>query len=151
MGVDVHPLVNGRPLFLCGVKIPHDKGLGGVSDADAAIHALVDALMGAVGGPDIGTLFPEDDPENKDRSSRDFLLAAVASLHELGYHVNNVDLTIVAQAPKLAPHVPAMRRSLAEIMNIGEDRIGIKATTTEHLGFTGRGEGITALAVATVE
>lgn len=149
-GYDVHRLVEGRKLILGGVDIPHEKGLLGHSDADVLIHAVCDALLGAAGLGDIGTHFPDTDPSYKGISSRKLLVLVAGKLKEKGLIVNNVDSIIVAQAPKLAPHVPAMRENLAQDLGIPGDRVNIKATTTEGLGPEGRGEGIASYAVCTL-
>lgn len=150
MGYDVHKLATGEELWLGGVRIEHDKGLAGHSDADVALHAIVDALLGAIGDGDIGTHFPPSDTQWKGASSDRFLAHAAKLLGEAGYSLGNIDLTIICEAPKIGPHRPAMRRRIAELLGVDIDRISVKATTTERLGFTGRGEGIAAQAVATV-
>lgn len=149
-GYDVHRLAAGEELWLCGVQIEHDRGLAGHSDADVAIHALVDALLGAIGAGDIGSHFPPSDPQWRGADSARFLEHAVALVAEAGYGVGNVDLTIICEAPKIGPHRAAMRQRLAEIMGVEEGVVSVKATTTEKLGFTGRAEGIAAQAVATL-
>jgi 2-C-methyl-D-erythritol 4-phosphate cytidylyltransferase/2-C-methyl-D-erythritol 2,4-cyclodiphosphate synthase len=150
MGFDVHRLIEGEDLWLCGVKIPHTKGLSGHSDADVAIHALVDALLGAIAAGDIGDHFPPSDPQWKGASSDRFLAHAARLVHEAGYRICNVDVTIICEAPKIGPHKLAMREALARILRIDLSAVSVKATTTERLGTTGRGEGIAAQAVATV-
>ena len=141
-GMDVHRLVPGRRLFLCGIEIPCELGLEGHSDADVALHALMDALLGALGIGDIGEHFPDSDPAYLGAESRE-LLRRVWGLPEFrAWEISNLDLTIVAQRPKLAPYREAMRRSIADALGIDVSQISVKATTTEHLGFTGRGEGI---------
>ena len=150
-GYDVHKLVEGRKLILGGVDIPHSKGLLGHSDADVLIHAVMDALLGAAGLPDIGTHFPDTDPAYKGISSRELLRATAKMLEENKFQINNIDSIIVAQAPKLAPHIPAMRVNLAFDLKITGDRVNIKATTTEGLGPEGRGEGIASYAVCTLK
>lgn len=150
MGFDVHRLVEGEELWLCGVKVPHGKGLSGHSDADVAIHALVDALLGAVALGDIGDHFPPSDPQWKGASSDRFLAHAAHLASEAGYEIANVDVTIICEAPKIGPHKSAMRETLARILGIDLAAVSVKATTTERLGLTGRGEGIAAQAVATV-
>ena len=143
-GYDVHRLVEGRDLYLCGQKISYEKGLLGHSDADVALHALMDAMLGALALGDIGTHFPDTDPKYKGADSK-LLLAAVSELiREAGYEMGNADLTIIAQAPKLKPYIPAMRECVAEILQCDISRISVKATTEERLGFTGNGEGISA-------
>ncbi|XUU60014.1 bifunctional 2-C-methyl-D-erythritol 4-phosphate cytidylyltransferase/2-C-methyl-D-erythritol 2,4-cyclodiphosphate synthase [Erythrobacter sp. HA6-11] len=146
-GFDVHRLVQGEELWLCGVHIPHDKGLSGHSDADVALHALVDALLGAIGDGDIGTHFPPSDPQWKGAPSPLFLQHAVKLVGEAGYAITNIDLTIICEAPKIGPHRDAMRAKLAELLAVELSQVSIKATTTERLGFTGRGEGIAAQAM----
>lgn len=146
-GYDVHRLTPDRDLFLCGVKVEHTLGLDGHSDADVAIHALCDAMLGALALGDIGKHFPDTDPQYKGIDSRKLLSHVCALITEKGYTVGNVDITIMAQRPKLAPYIPSMRHTLAETMRTSEDRISVKATTTERLGFEGREEGISALAV----
>ena len=150
MGYDVHRLVEGRELWLCGVKVDHTMGLLGHSDADVAIHALCDALLGAVALGDIGHHFPDSDPRYKGIDSKVLLRHVVALLAEDGWRVNNVDVTIAAERPKLAPHIAVMRETLAACMGCDTTRVSVKATTTERLGFTGREEGIAAWAVASV-
>lgn len=150
MGFDVHRLVEGEELWLCGVNIPHGKGLSGHSDADVAIHALVDALLGAIAAGDIGDHFPPSDPRWKGASSDRFLAHAGTLVTEAGYRIANVDVTIICEAPKIGPHKAAMRETLARILGIDSALVSVKATTTERLGLTGRGEGIAAQAVATV-
>ena len=146
-GYDVHRLEVGEELWLCGVQIPHDKGLSGHSDADVALHAITDAVLGAIGAGDIGTHFPPSDPQWRGARSAQFLAHAVKLAAEAGYKVGNVDLTLICEAPKIGPHRPAMRSAVAQIMGTPEDTVSIKATTTERLGFTGRGEGIAAQAI----
>ncbi len=147
-GYDVHRLVEGRKLILGGVDVPHTLGLDGHSDADALIHALCDALLGALGAGDIGVYFPDTDPKWKGISSLLLLKEVMRMCREKGYELSNADTVIVAQKPKLAPHLPEMKENIASTMGIDTDRINIKATTTEKLGFAGREEGIAAYAVA---
>lgn len=147
IGYDVHRLVAGRPLVLGGVSIPHSRGLAGHSDADVLVHALMDALLGAVGEADIGNHFPDTDPAYKDVSSLCLLEQVMVLVRTRGFAVLNVDTVVVAQEPRLAPYINEMKLRLAYILGIARDRIGIKATTSEYLGFTGRGEGIAAQAV----
>ena len=147
-GYDVHQLADGEELWLCGVKIEHTQGLAGHSDADVAIHALVDALLGAIGAGDIGQHFPPSDPQWRGAASHQFLAHAAKLVSEAGYAVANVDLTIICEAPKIGSHRAAMRARLAQVLGIDSGRVSVKATTTERLGFTGRGEGIAAQAVA---
>lgn len=149
-GYDVHQLADGEELWLCGVRIEHDRGLTGHSDADVAVHALVDAILGAAGAGDIGQHFPPSDPQWRGASSDRFLAHAVKLATEIGYGVGNVDVTIICEAPKIGPHRDAMRARLAEILCIDMESVSVKATTTEKLGFTGRSEGIAAQAVATL-
>ena len=151
LGFDVHRLVEGRPLWLGGVNIPWERGLLGHSDADVAIHALCDALLGAAALRDIGFHFPDTDPRYKDIDSRLLLRHVMELLDEQGYRLGNCDITICAERPKLNPHIPAMQRELAACMNCELGQVSIKATTTEGLGYTGRGEGIAAHAVALIE
>jgi len=150
-GYDVHKLVPGRKLILCGVEVPFDKGLLGHSDADVAVHALMDALLGALALGDIGHLFPDSDAKYKDADSMKLLQQVVQLLQSKGYQLGNLDLTIVAQAPKLAPYIQKMRENLATVLQVAVDRVSVKATTTEQLGFTGRGEGIAAECVCIVQ
>lgn len=149
-GYDVHKLVVGRKLILAGVEIPSERGLLGHSDADVLTHAVMDALLGACALGDIGHLFPDNDPQYEGADSMKLLDRVVELLHRKGYEVGNVDVTVVAQAPKLAPYIGTMRKNLAAHLALDLDRVSIKATTEEHLGFTGRGEGISAHAVALV-
>ena len=151
MGFDVHRLVEGRELWLGGVNIPWEKGLLGHSDADVAIHALCDALLGAAALRDIGYHFPDTDPRYKGIDSRLLLRHVMRLLGEEGYCLGNCDITICAEQPKLNPHIPAMQQELAACMQCNLDQVSIKATTTEKLGYTGRGEGIAAYAVALIE
>ncbi len=149
-GYDVHRLVKGRRLILCGVEIPFERGLWGHSDADVALHALIDALLGAAGLGDIGLHFPDTEERYRGISSLKLLEEALKKLKEAGFSVANVDLTIVAQRPKLSPHIPEMRRRLAEALALPEEAVNIKAKTTEGLGFCGREEGMAAYAVVLV-
>lgn len=148
LGYDVHRLVEGRGLWLCGVRLEHTHGLLGHSDADVAIHALCDALLGAAALGDIGHLFPDNDPQYKDIDSKILLREVVRRIAGEGWTVQNVDVTIIAQTPKIAPHIPQMRETLAAILGIPTADVSVKATTTERLGFEGRKEGISALATA---
>lgn len=150
-GYDVHRLVAGRKLILGGQEIPFDLGLLGHSDADVLTHAVMDALLGAAGLWDIGHAFPDTDPAYAGISSLVLLEQVLEMLRDRGFRVGNVDATILAQRPKLAPYIPAMRQTMAKVMEVDEGRINIKATTEEGLGFTGRGEGIAAHAVALLE
>ena len=147
-GYDVHRLTEGRPLIIGGVEIPHEMGLLGHSDADVALHALTDALLGAAGLPDIGHLFPDNDPAYKGISSLLLLERAMERIREKGYEVGNADVTIIAQAPKMAPHLENMKINTAHALGVSVDKINYKATTTEHLGFEGEKKGISAHAVA---
>jgi len=149
-GFDVHRLAAGEELWLGGIRIEHDKGLAGHSDADVAIHALVDALLGAAGAGDIGQHFPPSDPQWRGAPSHAFLTRAVELVAQAGYRIGNVDLTIVCEAPRIGPHREAMQARLAELMGVDKRCVSVKATTTERLGYTGRGEGIAAQAVATI-
>jgi len=149
-GFDVHALVEGRPLIIGGVTIPFERGLAGHSDADVLLHALCDALIGAAGLGDIGKHFPDTDPRYKGIDSRELLRAVVRLLRDRHYGVVNVDATIIAQAPKMAPHIPAMRANIAADLGLAVDDVNIKAKTAEKLGFVGRGEGIVAEAVALI-
>jgi 2-C-methyl-D-erythritol 2,4-cyclodiphosphate synthase len=145
-GVDVHALVAGRPLVLGGVAIPHARGLAGHSDADVLLHAVCDAILGALALGDIGLHFPDTDARWKDADSRLLLRQVAALASARGWRIGNLDVTVIAEAPKLAPHVPAMRANLAGDLACDVGAISVKATTTERLGFAGRGEGIAALA-----
>ena len=151
MGFDVHRLIEGRELWLGGVKIPWDQGLLGHSDADVAIHALCDALLGAAALRDIGYHFPDSDPRYKGIDSRLLLRHVMRLVDEKCYCLGNCDITICAEQPKINPHIPAMQRELAACMNCDTSQVSIKATTTEGLGYTGRGEGMAAYAVAMLE
>jgi len=150
-GYDVHAFIQGRPLILGGVTIPHDSGLSGHSDADALIHAVVDALLGAAALGDIGTHFPSHDPRWKDQPSAVFLDYTYNLLCQHGWRISNIDATIVAERPKLAPYVQAMRAHLAERLHLAIEQVSVKATTTDGLGFAGRREGIACYAVALIE
>lgn len=149
-GFDVHRFAEGRKLIICGVEIPSELGLLGHSDADVAIHALADALLGAMAMGDIGRHFPDTDPSFKDADSRMLLRRVVEITGTKGYRPSNVDITIIAQAPKMAPHIEQMRANMAADLRLTTDRVSVKATTTERLGFTGRKEGIAAMATATL-
>lgn len=146
-GFDVHRLVEKRDLILCGEKIPYEKGLLGHSDADVALHALMDAILGALAMGDIGKLFPDNDPAYKDADSMKLLEKVMESAKSNGYSLSNADITIIAQRPKLAPYIQKMRQNIATVCNVDIDAINVKATTEEHLGYTGSGEGISAHAV----
>lgn len=147
-GYDVHQLVEGRKLIMGGVDIPHTRGLLGHSDADVLAHAVADALLGGVRGGDIGKLFPDTDPAYEGADSMKLLAAVAGFVRERGYEILDVDSVIAAQAPKLSPYRNQMRENLARAMGISPENVGVKATTTEHLGFEGREEGISATAVA---
>ena len=149
-GYDVHKLVEGRKLILCGVEVPYELGLLGHSDADVALHALMDALLGAAALGDIGKHFPDTDERFKGADSMKLTEHIVKLLTERGWQINNVDVTIIAQRPKLAGFIPAMRENVAKVLGIDADAVNVKATTTEKLGFTGRGEGIASEAVASI-
>lgn len=151
IGYDVHPLVENRKLILGGVEIPHPKGLDGHSDADVLMHAICDAILGALGQSDIGHFFPNTDPRWRSAASKVFLHEAGKQVEFRGGSIVNVDATLIAEQPKLAPHVPRMKENIAEALSIQLKRVGIKATTNEHLGFIGREEGIAAMAVASVQ
>lgn len=150
MGFDVHRLAAGEELWLAGIRIDHTTGLVGHSDADVALHAIVDALLGAIGAGDIGDHFPPGDPRWKGASSDRFVRHALELCGEAGYSVGNVDLTIICEAPRIGPHRDSMRARIAELLQCGVDQVSVKATTTERLGFAGRGEGIAAQAIATL-
>ena len=149
-GFDVHRLVPDRKLILCGVHIPYALGLAGHSDADVAIHALCDALLGAIAAGDIGLLYPDNDPAYRNIDSSLLLQDVCRRVHEKGYVIANVDVTIIAEKPKVAPFREAMREHLATVLECPADNVSVKATTTEGLGFTGRGEGIACMATACV-
>lgn len=151
MGYDVHQLVENRKLIIGGVDIPYEKGLLGHSDADVLLHAISDALLGAAALGDIGKHFPDTDPRYKGADSLKLLEEVGNLLAEKGYVVGNVDATIVAQNPKMLPHIPQMRENIARVLRVDIDQINVKATTEEHLGFTGSGQGISAYAVAGIE
>ena len=151
MGYDVHRLVEGRKLILGGVEIPWEKGLLGHSDADVLLHAIADALLGAAALGDIGRHFPDTDEQFKGADSMKLLAEVVRLLREKGYRVGNVDATVVAQVPKLAPHIGTMTENIAKVLGVDIDCVNVKATTEERLGFTGSGEGMSAYAVAGIE
>ena len=150
-GYDVHKLVEGRKLILGGIEVPYEKGLLGHSDADVLTHALMDALLGAAALGDIGKLFPDNDPDYAGADSVELLKKVCAVVAKAGYRGGNVDCTVIAQRPKLAPYIPAMREKLAKAMGVDVSRVSVKATTEEHLGFTGEGLGIAAHSVALLE
>jgi len=147
LGYDVHQLADNRRCIIGGVEIPHEKGLLGHSDADVLLHALSDAILGAIGQGDIGKHFPDQDPEHKDADSLELLRRVWQLAEAEGYALGNADMVVLAQRPKIAPHIPAMKVRIAGALNCGAERINIKATTTEQLGFIGREEGIAAQAV----
>lgn len=149
-GFDVHRFAENRQLWLCGVNVPHTLGLLGHSDADVALHALSDALLGAASMRDIGYHFPDTDPTYKGADSRVLLRRVVEIIAEKGYSISNVDITIIAQKPKLLPYIPEMIQTVAHDLGLDPDRVSVKATTTEKLGFTGREEGIAATATALI-
>jgi 2-C-methyl-D-erythritol 4-phosphate cytidylyltransferase/2-C-methyl-D-erythritol 2,4-cyclodiphosphate synthase len=149
-GFDVHAFAPDRPLILCGVTVPHELGLAGHSDADVGIHALCDAIYGALAEGDIGRHFPPSEATWKDADSARFLVHAAGRIAARGGRLGNVDITLICERPKITPHAPAMRARLAELLGVSIDNISVKATTTERLGFTGRGEGIAAQAAVIV-
>jgi 2-C-methyl-D-erythritol 2,4-cyclodiphosphate synthase len=151
IGYDIHRFQEGRRLLLGGVEIEGEKGLGGHSDADVLLHAIIDALLGAAGLSDIGHFFPPDDPSFAGADSRELLARTMQMIGPLGYAVGNVDATVIAEAPRLAPYVKAMRQRIAETLAVDEARVSVKATTNEGVGEIGRGEAIAALAVALLE
>ncbi|MBN2396878.1 MAG: 2-C-methyl-D-erythritol 2,4-cyclodiphosphate synthase [Deltaproteobacteria bacterium] len=151
IGYDSHRLVEGRGLILGGMEIPAERGLMGHSDADVLLHALCDAILGAIGEGDIGGHFPDTDPAYKDIASRQLLVAVKELAARKGYLVNNVDSTLILERPRLKEHIPAMVASIADLLAVEPDRINVKASTNEGMGFTGRGEGIAALAVVTMK
>lgn len=150
IGYDVHPFAEGRRLVLGGVEIPHDRGLAGHSDADALLHAIADALLGAAALGDIGALFPPDDPAWMDADSVDLLQRVADRVAGAGWRIVHVDATLLAEAPRIGPHVPAIRAKIAATLRLPVEGVSVKATTSEGMGFVGRGEGIAALAVATI-
>lgn len=149
-GYDVHRLVNGRKLILGGVEIPYEKGLDGHSDADVLLHAICDAIIGALSLGDIGKLYPDNDDKFLNINSRILLKDVAKRMAEAGYIMGNVDATVIAQSPKLSPYIDQMKKNIAEDLSTNEQNINIKATTEEHLGFTGRSEGISAHAVCII-
>jgi 2-C-methyl-D-erythritol 2,4-cyclodiphosphate synthase len=150
-GIDVHQFADARPLILGGVRISDTDGLAGHSDADAVLHAITDALLGAAGAGDIGQYFPSDDPRWKDADSTIFLREAKRVIAEMEAEISNVDVTIIAQKPKLAPFRDAIQASIAKLLDLPAGHVNVKATTTDHLGFIGRGEGICAMAIVAIE
>ncbi len=151
IGFDAHRLTRGRPLIIGGVKIPYDLGLLGHSDADVLIHAIIDGILGALALGDIGIHFPDNDPAYKDIDSTILLRKVMELVKKEGYRINNLDNTIVAEMPKLAPHIPSMKEKLSSALEILPGQINIKATTTEGMGFCGRGEGISAISIVSIE
>lgn len=149
-GFDVHAFEPGDHVILCGVRIPHDRALKGHSDADVGMHTVTDAIYGALVQGDIGQHFPPSDPQWKGAASHIFLTHAVGLATEMGFTLNHVDCTLICEHPKIGPHAPAMRAQMAQLMGMAQDRVSIKATTSERLGFTGRGEGIACMATATL-
>jgi 2-C-methyl-D-erythritol 2,4-cyclodiphosphate synthase len=147
-GFDAHRFAEGVPLRLGGVDVPHDRGLAGHSDGDALVHAIIDALLGAAGLGDIGGMFPSSDERWRGADSRDLLAAAAARVREAGFTLVNIDATVVAEAPRLAPHAQAMREAIAQAAGMAAGDVNVKATTSDGMGFTGRGEGIAAFATA---
>ena len=150
-GYDVHRLVEGRDLILGGMRVAYEKGLDGHSDADVLVHAVMDALLGAAGLGDIGKLFPDNDPQYKGISSMKLLKVVRQRIEEKGYRISNIDVTMIAQKPKLRPYIPQMEMNSAVMLGIDGDRVNIKATTEEHLGFTGDGSGMACHAVCLLE
>lgn len=150
VGFDAHRFAPNRPLKLCGVAIPYERGLIGHSDADAGLHALCDALLGALGLGDIGHFFPDTDPRYKDADSSTFVQTVMSLVRERGWRVNNVDITIIAQVPKLAPYRELMRERVAELLGVEISAVSVKATTTNQMGFIGREEGIAAIAIVSL-
>ena len=150
IGFDVHAFADERKLILGGIEIAHEKGLAGHSDADALLHAVTDAMFGSLSLGDIGTHFPDDDPRYKNADSTVFLKRAHELIRNKGYYLNNIDVVVMLQIPKIAPYVQKMKENMSKILEIGSDRISIKATTTEKLGFVGREEGISVMSVVTV-
>jgi len=151
LGYDVHQLKDNRPLILGGVEIPHEKGLDGHSDADVIMHAICDAILGALGEGDIGSFFPPSDPQWKDASSKIFLEEAAKQIKKQNGRLINIDAMLIAEAPKISPYIPKMKNNIASALGVSTKDIGIKATTNETMGFVGRGEGMAAHAVASVE
>ena len=151
LGYDVHQLKDNRPLILGGVEIPHERGLDGHSDADVIMHAICDAILGALGEGDIGSFFPPSDPQWKDASSKIFLEGAAKQIKKQNGRLINIDAMLIAEAPKISPYIPDMKKNIANALGVSPKDIGIKATTNETMGFVGRGEGMAAHAVASVE
>ena len=151
LGYDVHQLKDNRPLILGGVEIPHERGLDGHSDADVIMHAICDAILGALGEGDIGSFFPPSDPQWKDAPSKIFLEEAAKQIKKQNGRLINIDAMLIAEAPKISPYIPQMKNNIATALDVSPKDIGIKATTNETMGFVGRGEGMAAHAVASVE
>ncbi len=151
IGYDIHPLVPGRPLILGGVRITHDTGLDGHSDGDALVHAIIDALLGAASLGDIGQRFPPDDDQYQNADSVALLRQTVTFVHEAGFSIANVDSTVIAEAPRIGPHTVAMREAIASALGCDVGDVSVKATTSDRLGATGRGEGIAALAIVLLD
>lgn len=151
LGYDSHRFVAGRPLVLGGVRIAHERGLAGHSDADAVLHAITDAVLGAVGAGDIGELFADSDPQWRDADSSRFLHKAVSIAKQNGYVIGNCDVTVIAEVPKLSPHKQAMRQNIAALLGVDRQAVSVKAKTNEGMGFIGRGEGIACLAVVRLD
>jgi 2-C-methyl-D-erythritol 2,4-cyclodiphosphate synthase len=151
IGYDVHRLVAGRPLVLGGVEIPHPLGLEGHSDADVLCHAIADAILGAAGEPDIGHLFPNTDPAIRGISSLEILRVVIQRMRANGHTLHNIDATLIAEEPRIAPHLPEMKARIGAALDLPPRRVGIKATTNESMGFTGRGEGMAAFATACLD
>jgi 2-C-methyl-D-erythritol 2,4-cyclodiphosphate synthase len=151
LGYDVHALVPGRRLMIGGVQIASTHGLLGHSDADVLLHAITDALLGAAGLGDIGRLFPDSDPQHRGADSLELLRAVALKIRDAGWKVANIDAVVIAQRPKIAPHIAAMQARIAPVLGVAQDAVGIKGKSSEHLGFAGRGEGIAAQAVALLE
>ncbi len=150
-GYDVHRLIENRKLIIGGIEIPYETGLDGHSDADVLLHAIMDALLGAAALGDIGMMFPDNDPQYKGADSAELLRLVYARISALGYHIENLDCTVIAQAPKLAGYILEMRKKISLVLNVEIDRVNVKATTEEHLGFTGSGEGIAAHSVVLID
>jgi 2-C-methyl-D-erythritol 2,4-cyclodiphosphate synthase len=150
-GIDVHAFAEGRPLILGGVEIPHTRGLAGHSDADVLLHAVIDALLGAAALGDLGGMFPSSDARWAGASSRDLLVRASERVQAEGHRLSNLDVTVVAEDPRLSPHLAAMRDAIAGVLNVDLTQVSVKATTSDRLGFTGRGDGIAAFAVVLLE
>ena len=150
-GYDVHRLSENRKLILGGIEIPYEKGLDGHSDADVLLHAIMDALLGAAAFGDIGMMFPDNDPKYEGADSAELLRLVSARISAAGYHIENLDCTVIAQAPKLAGYIYIMRKTISLVLNVKIERVNVKATTEEHLGFTGAGEGIAAHAVVLID